>query len=108
MFNNIGRKIKGLAEIICVLGIIASVFIGLGLKNASAGLTFLIVCGGSLLSWIGSFVLYGFGELVDTAMEMKEEIINIRTSLRFLSSKISADPPKTEHEQPDTYNGVKL
>ena len=88
MFNNIGGKIKGLAEVLCALGIIASVIIGLGMKNASMILVFLIIAGGSLISWISSFVLYGFGELIETAAETKTEIINIRMSVDFLISKI--------------------
>ena len=87
MFENIGRKIKGLAVVLCIVGIIASFYIGLkSYSLIQAGLTIVL---GSLLSWVGSFALYGFGDLIDTAHEIKQEIINIRTSVRFLSSKIS-------------------
>lgn len=90
MFNNIGGKIKGLAEIICVIGIIASIYIGM--KSVIMIQAVMIIVGGSLISWIGSFTLYGFGELIETAAEMKTEITNIRMSMDFLNSKIQTPP----------------
>lgn len=85
MFENIERKIKGLAVVMCIVGIIASFYFGL--KSYDLVQAALIIVVGSLISWVGSFALYGFGELIATTKEMKQEIINIRTSVRFLSSK---------------------
>ena len=67
MFSNIGGKIKALAKVICWLGIIASIFVGLLFldKNPLGGLLWMVL--GSLSSWIGSFVLYGFGQLVENS-----------------------------------------
>ncbi len=92
MFNNIGGKIKGLAQVIAWIGIIASFIIGINLMSTAArfgsysdssligGLGsfagILVIVIGSLFSWIGSFVLYGFGQLVensDTMIEMMDE-----------------------------------
>lgn len=76
MFANIGGKIKGLAVGICILGIAASVIAGLGLMTAgsaaSIGVGFAILVGGSLLSWIGSFFTYGFGELIENTTVIAE------------------------------------
>jgi len=76
MFANIGGKIKGLAVGICILGIAASVIAGLGLMTAgsaeSIGVGFAILVGGSLLSWIGSFFAYGFGELIENTTVIAE------------------------------------
>lgn len=84
MYKNIGRKIKILARIICGIGIAGSIFIGLMLilKGGRAlssfggsvggiGEAYAIIAGilvmffGSLLSWIGSFAAYGYGELIE-------------------------------------------
>lgn len=68
MFKNIGDKIKTLAEVICILGIIFSFVIGCILMAINLDFFLkgiLIIVLGSLASWIGSFVLYGFGQLVD-------------------------------------------
>ena len=69
MFNNIGEKIKGLAKFVCWVGIIVSVIAGLVIMSMSGDLLLLgIVIGliGSLLSWRGSFALYGLGQLIHT------------------------------------------
>lgn len=67
MFDNVGSKIKGLASFFCWGGIIASIIggiilIGLDEDLIFAGIAVIVI--GSLLSWVSSFVLYGFGELV--------------------------------------------
>lgn len=67
MFDNVGSKIKALASFFCWCGIIASIIggiilIGLDEDLIFAGIAVIVI--GSLLSWISSFVLYGFGELV--------------------------------------------
>ncbi len=69
MFNNIGGKIKGLATFICWLGIIGSVLGGIALvmilgDEMSIVVGIIVAIVGSLLSWIGSFLLYGFGQLI--------------------------------------------
>lgn len=79
MFNNIGRKIKVTAKVFCWIGIIASVLGGVGMIYAcfdgyapvtgilsGVGVALL----GSLLSWVGSFMMIGFGDLVENTAEI--------------------------------------
>ena len=98
MFNNIGKKIKTLAKVLCWIGIIVSVLSGIVIMAASgqisdsynsysynynsAGLNIssgaavvagiLVIVLGALFSWIGSFVLYGFGQMVDNSDKLVE------------------------------------
>jgi len=86
MFQNIGRKIKTLAKVICWVGIIGSVVggvimvlsgVGVLRFNAEAGVAaimggVLTVVLGSLFSWIGSFMMLGFGEIVEKVNEIAE------------------------------------
>jgi len=74
MFNNIGGKIKKLAIVLTVIGIILSVVTGfspftLTVKDSNSEpdlLGGLLTVGiGVLSSWLGSFLLYGFGELIE-------------------------------------------
>lgn len=97
MFNNIGCKIKGLAKFICWVGIIISVLSGIavilgGASGRSYGSDYygerfashsaggaiivgiLIIVIGSILSWVSSFVLYGFGELVDNSRKVADRV----------------------------------
>lgn len=69
MFDNIGRKIKGLSAVICWVGIIASVFFGcvLWAYEYTVVLGVMLFFVGPLASWIGSFTLYGFGQLIDNS-----------------------------------------
>lgn len=84
MFDNIGGKIKGLAKTVCWIGIGISVFTGfifviIGAENSYgpfdnvlAPLGWFIMIGGSFLSWIGSFLLYGFGQLIENSDKLVE------------------------------------
>ncbi|MGN0776854.1 MAG: hypothetical protein ACI4MM_09295 [Candidatus Ventricola sp.] len=74
MFTNIGTKIKTTAKVFAWVGIILSVLAGVALTMSAGfigGIWVAIV--GSLLSWVGSLALYGFGELVENS--------DIRTNL---------------------------
>ncbi len=97
MFKNIGRKIKAFAKIVCWIGIILSLLAGIILIiagiNGEGVRTFidgsytymdsgvLVVVGvfvlilGPLFSWIGSFMVYGFGELVDNVQSIKNALV---------------------------------
>ena len=65
MFSHIGQKVKGLAEALCIIGIIGSVGAGVALFLTKA--LPLIPCiaigaGGVLLSWLSSWVMYCIGD----------------------------------------------
>ena len=70
MFDNIGGKIKTLATVVTWVGIIASVlsiFIFLAIDDDMFIIGLGVAVLGSLLSWASSFVLYGFGQLVENS-----------------------------------------
>ena len=82
MFTNIGKKIKILAMVVCWVGIAFSVISAivtivlaaqsyghLAGQLIAVGVVMLIL--GPLFSWIGSFVLYGFGELIDKTADIE-------------------------------------
>ena len=83
MFNNIGAKIKGLAKfifwVISIASIIAGMYViiqGMGGRGSSDSKIMSIVIGiltavfGIILAWLQNFLLYGFGELVDSNQKM--------------------------------------
>ncbi len=105
MFENVGGKIKVFASIICWFGIIASVIIGIIIllnsevdtsslsvreqiqysysiektekNNVIFGLIWIF--GGSLISLVGSFFTYGFGELIETNYKILQKLTNVPT-----------------------------
>jgi hypothetical protein len=78
MFNDIGKKIKTLAELICWIGILISLILGLIFVIENIFVGFIIFIIGVLSSWVGSIFLYGFGELVDNSTKIVNglELIN--------------------------------
>lgn len=83
MYSNIGEKIKVLAKIICIIGIVISVISGLGIIIVSSisynpGLSvlggLLVIVLGTLFSWLSTFFIYGFGELIDKVTKIESEI----------------------------------
>lgn len=72
MFNNIASKIKTLAVVCTFIGITLSFVYGLMLINISAATGLLTIIIGSLFSWIGSFILYGFGEIIEKVTEIEK------------------------------------
>ena len=68
MYDDIGEKIKGLAKVMFIVGAIAAVIGGLVLlvdKFLAIGLLTLFL--GPVVAWVYSWLLYGFGELIDNA-----------------------------------------
>lgn len=82
MYQNIGRKLKILAIVVCCLGIIASIVWAIAFWQEQETLRydlrvgripgFVILILGSLLSYLSSWGLYAFGELVQTSCERTE------------------------------------
>lgn len=87
MFNNIGGKIKGLAKFMCWVGIIICVILGfLIISSSYSGYYYyysrqgmivigvLIMVGGSIISWLSSLLIYGFGELVENTSIIRRKM----------------------------------
>lgn len=77
MFNNIGGKIKTLASLLAWLGIIASFILGfvlLSIDDSMIPIGVIVIVVGSLISWIGSFLFYGFGELIEKVCIIEERL----------------------------------
>ena len=76
MFENIGKKIKMLAYVFLIGGIIvsfgwaANAVIVLSALDAAV----LIFFGGIIATWISSCFVYGFGELIERTANMDEKL----------------------------------
>jgi len=103
MYSDIGKKIKTVAEIFCIIGIVCSIIIGIifgtaississaidsnqNVSSSSGTMTsVLIILFGSLISWISSFCLYGFGELIERVVSIDEKLSNKITKIDTFS-----------------------
>ena len=80
MYDNIGSKIKGLAEGVFIGEAVLSAIVGIALLASGEDLIltgFLVLLFGPIVAWVSSWLLYGFGELIDRVCEIAQ---NTRTS----------------------------
>ena len=92
MYNNIGNKIKILAQIICVLGVVASVILGLVICFTTdefnvIGLLYILI--GSILSWISTLTMYGFGELIEKVCVIEKKVVISKSNI-FIKTENSS------------------
>ena len=93
MFNNIGGKIKTLAGVTCVLGMIASACGAVAIWMRNGWYTPTILAGalvlgvGCLGSWIGSFFTYGFGQLIESVEDIHADNWEILQMLNMQSEE---------------------
>ena len=88
MYDEIGSKIKIVGKAVCILGCVASVIMGfviMGSSSSMVGTGFLILMVGSLLSWVSSLLIYGFGELIDHADTIAYNTRNVDRKPQYLS-----------------------
>lgn len=114
MYGNVGGKIKGFATILCVLGILGSVIAGVIIAAASYGnkLTpFLMIAGiGSLVSWLGSIGLYGYGELIESSSQTRDYLKDVRNLLKEMAKNQEIpvdsyiDIPENGEDAQEEYN----
>ena len=74
MYDNIGSKIKSLAKVIFCIGVILCLLGGIALIGTLPDLWFiglLVMIIGPITSWISTWLLYGFGELIDKACDIE-------------------------------------
>ena len=74
MYKDTGKKILGLANTICIIGIVISCIGGLVVMASDEDMIIvglLAAALGSLGSWLGSLLLAGFGELIANTAEIR-------------------------------------
>lgn len=74
MYDNIGGKIKVLAKVIFIIEAIAAAITGIALMATDEYLLpigFLVMIAGPIVAWISSWLLYGFGELIEKTCQIE-------------------------------------
>ena len=119
MFENIGAKIKKLAKVLCWIGIIGSVIFGIIMISTASALSryssdvtagvlggIAVIVFGSLFSWIGSFFTYGFGELIETNQQIRNNLCGVPSAPSSVSSFSSDRDVKKAQYKRMLDNGV--
>ena len=94
MYTNIGQKVKGLACLQCLVGIVSSVIGGIILMSMDMVLIgLLILAAGSIISWVSSWVTYAIGEIAENTA--KESNLPTTASTQISPPKVQAPRVKT-------------
>ncbi|MBR2466782.1 MAG: hypothetical protein IKB38_07655 [Clostridia bacterium] len=100
MYTEIGKKIKLLAMVTAVVMALISVVGGFSiiaegyLEDVIAGLLVMLV--GVLVAWVSSWVLYGFGELIDKTVSIEERLSIASDKTEQKEKMNTADEEKIE------------
>ena len=90
MFKNIGKKIKGLAALVCWLGIIFSALVAAGMWAAGyAGFAILILIIGALSSWISSFYAYALGTITENSDKQLVVLTKLYEEQKMLNEQLA-------------------
>ncbi|MGN0487956.1 MAG: zinc-ribbon domain-containing protein [Ruminococcus sp.] len=82
MYNNVGKKIKGIATIVSAIGMIASIILGITMLSHGSEIfnSLLVIAIGCLISWLGAINLYAFGQLVESAQNIEKKLFGDETA----------------------------
>ena len=95
MYNNIGKKIKILAQVVFLIEAIVSVIAGLVIWVESESLSlwsvvFLFV--GPLVAYISSWILYGYGEIIVKLFEIERNTHKEQSETDHATEKSERNP----------------
>lgn len=110
MFKNIGTKIKTMAKLLTAFGIAGSVIVGIvviafDVDLALIGLGIMVV--GSLVSWLGNWVLYAIGDTNEKINELYYDHFKNHgnqfgeksTTKRYVDYKKETNEPKSSQDE---------
>ena len=85
MYDNIGKKIKGLAKATFFIEAFIAIIAGIVLMASDEeliliGFLVMIVC--TFIAWVTSWTLYGFGELVDKTCDIERNTRGAETKVK--------------------------
>ena len=72
-FDNIGGKIKNWAKLIFAIEAITAVIAGLVIMNTTILAGLLVIVVGPIFAWISSWLMYGYGQLIENSDIIAEE-----------------------------------
>lgn len=110
MYNNIGGKIKVLAKSAFIVETIASVIAGIVFlfDYETVVLGLIIIIAGPLVAWVSSWLLYGFGELIDKVTEIA---CNTRGYTTQQNTSPTPQPVESQKQQapiPSTFKATEI
>ena len=97
MYDNIGSKLKGWAQVELFGGVIAALIAGIGMLEADPLIGFLVILLGSVGAWLSSLVLYGLGKVVSVAEKYESgAFTKTQSAKKQTNKKTSGNPASKE------------
>ena len=99
MYDNIGGKIKGLAKGTFIVETLAAVITGIILWADWDELwgPLVLFCG-PIVAWVSSWLLYGFGELIEDTSSAKKELIQINRNIHIMAEPMIAKKEEADRQ----------
>jgi hypothetical protein len=98
MLKNIGEKIKMVAVISFLLGVLASIIAAIVLFTQElVGIGFLVLVCGSIASWLSCIAFYGFGELIVATSCNNAALVEIHSKLYTLERNVEKIAKQSTH-----------
>ncbi len=109
MYDNIGKKVQGLAKALAIIGsilyvIFAIILIAIDESLILLGFLFMII--GPLVCCISSWTLYGFGEIIETVNKVAHYNYHILNKLTLVMQK--SQQQSQEKYRPDPQKEQRL
>ena len=98
MFEDIGEKIKIVAVISFLLGVLASIIGAIVLFTQElVGIGFLVLICGPIVSWLSCIAFYGFGELIVASSCNNAALVEIHSKLYTLERNVEKIAKQSTH-----------
>ena len=103
MYDNIGGKIKGLAKATFIVEAIAAVITGIVLWIDTGELQYaLILFCGPIVAWVSSWLLYGFGEIIDKLCDIEQNTRGGQSKTKIKETAERAEKEAAEKRKRET------
>lgn len=106
MYENIGNKIKGLAKFLFIIAAIVFLIIGfvlLSLNGELLAISLILIFFGPLIAWISSWILYGFGQLIENTSIIAQQY---NTKNNTLQKTVTEESEYAEKQPCDNSDNV--
>lgn len=98
MFTEIGKKIKNWARAIFVIEAICAIIAGLVMAFSDSDMILyglLTAVAGFFVAWVSTWLLYGFGELVDKVCDIEVHLASMKKTQNAAPAANNAAPAAT-------------
>lgn len=100
LFENIGEKIKNTVKFFAIFGMVISILLGVDIIfEGFIFIGIIVTLLGFLISWMGSWLLYGYGELIQRCINIDKKLSGTHNDA---TATTAPQQPKPAYVKPAT------